>query len=370
MRSFIAALAVIGAQAFETSKYSTFSEKQQANGTFSPITLTIDGVDTTKYLVTDWCSSSGKEYICAMNNRGYIMDTPNWDATNPQFYTPNLLGGYIEWDTDVSAFECGCLNTFYTVKMPGRDWGGSFDTKNDHWFYCDANVQDSLCPEMDLQEANKYSYATTPHKCNSPDGDGHYTYCDGAGQCALNIVEQLGGNDYGPGSQYAINTEQPYHVKVSFEDTDANGNLQSITTTFTQGANTRTMQTQGCSYLQDIDDDISNGMAFVVSAWGEGITDPSVTNWLTKDRCYGTCNVAAQETIKNISIKVGTVKPSGGGGGGYDPTKFDFGDGCATATDGQCGDESCPSVDHCRWSWNKGGRWDDPSADCRCDIAV
>ena len=60
MRSFIAALAVIGAQAFETSKYSTFSEKQQANGTFSPITLTIDGVDTTKYLVTDWCSSSDK----------------------------------------------------------------------------------------------------------------------------------------------------------------------------------------------------------------------------------------------------------------------------------------------------------------------
>ena len=49
-----------GAQAFETSKYSTFSEKQQSYGTFSPITLTIDGVDTTKYLVTDWCSSSDK----------------------------------------------------------------------------------------------------------------------------------------------------------------------------------------------------------------------------------------------------------------------------------------------------------------------
>ena len=77
------------------------------------------------------------------------------------------------------------------------------------------------------------------------------------------------------------------------------------------------MQTQGCGYLQDLDDDIANGMAFVVSAWGKDIWDPSVTNWLTKDRCSGVCTVDAQETIKNISIKVGTVKPSGGG---YDPS--------------------------------------------------
>jgi len=145
--------------------------------------MNIDGVDTTKYIVSDGCSSDGTSYNCAMNNRGYIMDTPTWDANDPKYYRPNLLGGYIEFDADVSGHDCGCMNTFYTVKMPGKDWGGSLDIKNDHWYYCDANVTDSYCPEMDLMEANKYSYATTPHKCDAPDGDGHYSFCDHGGQC-------------------------------------------------------------------------------------------------------------------------------------------------------------------------------------------
>jgi len=81
----------------------------------------------------------------------------------------------------VSGFECGCLNTFYTVSMPGKDWNGKLNPVNDHWFYCDANVADSLCPEMDLQEANKYSWATTPHKCNAVTSSGHYDSCDGSG---------------------------------------------------------------------------------------------------------------------------------------------------------------------------------------------
>lgn len=207
-----------------------------------------------------------------MNNRGFIMNDPVFDTNKPNFYTPNLLGGSVEWDVNVGEFECGCMNTFYTVKMPSRDYGGNLNPANDHWFYCDANVQDSLCPEMDLQEANKYSWATTPHKCNAPNDKGHYDWCDGAGQCALNIVDALEWSGYGPGSQYTINTEQPFHAKVSFEDVDDKGHLNSFSTTLSQNGRTQKMVAHGCSYMDNLVGDIADGMAFVVSAWGEGIT--------------------------------------------------------------------------------------------------
>jgi len=143
----------------------------------------------------------------------------------------------------------------------------------------------------------------------------------------------------------------------------------SFSTTLTQDNRTQVMTANGCSYVKDLQNDIANGMAFVVSAWGQGVTDPKATNWLTKDRCSGVCNVAPTETIKNISIKLGHGHPSGGGGGGYDPSKFQFGNSCATAGDDDCASESCPSVDHCKWSWPWGESYDGPNAHCRCDIA-
>lgn len=142
--------------------------------------------------------------------------------------------------------------------------------------------------------------------------------------------------------------------------------MNSITTTFTQGGNTQTMSTN-CSYLGTIQCDIADGMAFIVSNW-EG--DDS---WLRKDRCSGGCPGGSVETISNITVQTGTVKPSSCGGGPpgpYDPSKYQFGNGCAHATDGQCGAEGCPSTDHCKWSWPWGESYDGPNADCRCDIAT
>jgi len=141
----------------------------------------------------------------------------------------------------------------------------------------------------------------------------------------------------------------------------------------TQNSRTQTMTAHGCDYIKGLQQDIADGMAFVVSAWGEGISDPAVTNWLTKDRCSGVCNVGAVETIKNISIKLGSSKPVPPHPhpvNPYDPSKFQFGNSCASSHDDDCGSESCPSTDHCRWSWPWGESYDGPNAHCRCDIAV
>jgi len=51
-------------------------EQAENYGNFNPINMMIDGVSTTKYIVSDWCSANGSDYVCKMNNRGYIMDDP------------------------------------------------------------------------------------------------------------------------------------------------------------------------------------------------------------------------------------------------------------------------------------------------------
>lgn len=64
--------------------------------------MKIDGKEYTKYIASDWCTSHGASFTCNMDTRGYIIDGPLFDSTNPNFYKPNLLGGSVEWDVDMS----------------------------------------------------------------------------------------------------------------------------------------------------------------------------------------------------------------------------------------------------------------------------
>ena len=147
------------------------------------------------------------------NGRGYLAETPDLDMSNPKYWTPNLLGGSVEYDIDLSNHECGCIAAFYTVMMPGKKPDGSMWIDTDGWGYCDAmQVAGNFCPEFDIMEANKWSWATTPHSCDNP-SNGHYYGCDGGGD-GQNIMNKLGWNGYGPGGQYTINTEKPFHVKL------------------------------------------------------------------------------------------------------------------------------------------------------------
>ena len=38
-----------------------------------------------------------------------------------QYFTPHMLGGYLEYDVDLSGVGCGCMTAFYGVLMPGLD---------------------------------------------------------------------------------------------------------------------------------------------------------------------------------------------------------------------------------------------------------
>lgn len=110
----------------------------------------MDGEEVTKYIASNNCTSEGSSYICEANSSGYIIDAPVFDLNEPNFFRPNLLGGRVEWDVDLSAHECGCVNSFYLVYAPAKAEDGSLE-RTDGYFYCDANaVGGVLCPEFDL----------------------------------------------------------------------------------------------------------------------------------------------------------------------------------------------------------------------------
>lgn len=74
------------------------------------------------------------------------------------FYKPVLLGGSIAFDIDQSNANCGCVNTMYLNSSPAVDEEGNY-WNTDGQYYCDASAgTGSYCPDLDLMEANTWSY--------------------------------------------------------------------------------------------------------------------------------------------------------------------------------------------------------------------
>ena len=172
---------------------------------------------------------SGRTYLGTKDgNGGFSPD---------MFYSPNLVGGSIEWDMDLSQAGCGCNAALYLISMPGYKSDGSPDPSQGGDFYCDANqVGGVWCPEMDIMEANTYAWHMTPHTCDSPSGK-HYWNCDKGG-CGKSI-HSVDGNAYGPGNQYRINSLNKFNAKVNFNGSGSS--MSSITLNLKQGSNSFTL---------------------------------------------------------------------------------------------------------------------------------
>ena len=117
--------------------------------------MTVDGVSKTYYVAAPFSTAGDRNYKVPANGRGYISGSPSLDQSNPDYFRPNLLGGSVEYDVDLSHHECGCIAAFYLVSMPGKHEDGSLWMNTDGWGYCDANkVDGNWCPEFDIMEAN------------------------------------------------------------------------------------------------------------------------------------------------------------------------------------------------------------------------
>lgn len=136
----------------------------------------VDNVETELYVqYPSWSGVTTNDFDVSyvFNKRAYLSTVDSLDTS--KYFKPNLLGGAMEYDVDLSKVGCGCISAIYTVLMPGIDNSG------DPFQYCDANqVGGHWCPEFDIMEANKYAFHVTGHKCDAPT-NGIYPSCDRSG---------------------------------------------------------------------------------------------------------------------------------------------------------------------------------------------
>lgn len=156
----------------------------------------------------------------------YLSLSPSLDTS--KFYSPNLLGGALEYDVDLSNVSCGCVSAVSVVGMPAVDnWRDPFQ-------YCNANrlndPRGHLCPEFDIMQANGYAFQSEAHRCEAP-VDGVYSRCHQS-NCSVNTSHVRPLNAYGKGASYRINTEEPFHVKMDF--LDQNDQFMGYTLTLSQ----------------------------------------------------------------------------------------------------------------------------------------
>ena len=165
-------------------------------------------------------------------DRGYISTSPTPDPYS--YFKPNLLGGYVTYDINISDLPCGCITALYQVLMPAKQEDGSLFER--HYWYCGAQQSKyggELCPEFDIMEANQWGLHTTAHPCEAPSDLGHYTACDFQGQCVVDIEDEGALERYGPGPEFDINTLETFNVRLDYHDFE--GHFVGYTTTLTQG---------------------------------------------------------------------------------------------------------------------------------------
>jgi len=196
---------------------------------YPSLTVQVNGVDTTLFVQYPkaWSSATteGSELSFDYNNRLYLSTVQEVDTS--KYFKPNMLGGSLEYDVDLSEVGCGCVTALYSILMP------AVDNTDDEFKYCDANqVGGHWCPEFDIMEANKYVFRATGHKCDAPT-NGIYSNCDRNGECDIDVLTNALSGDYLPGGTLGIDTNLDFHVKVEFHETD--GLFSGYTVTLTQG---------------------------------------------------------------------------------------------------------------------------------------
>jgi hypothetical protein len=105
-----------------------------------PLKVQVDGVETQLYVTyPKWWSEAttdgDKELNFDYNNRMYLATSREEDpeSVDPtKYFKPNMLGGSMEYDVNLSQVGCGCVTALYTILMP------SVDENVDPWKYCGA----------------------------------------------------------------------------------------------------------------------------------------------------------------------------------------------------------------------------------------
>jgi hypothetical protein len=141
-----------------------------------------------------------------------------------QYMALNLLGKTLRYTTDMRDSGCGCNAAFYLVSMRQNVQPSKCED-----FYCDANhVCGVSCAEVDIQEANQFSWHSTLHTSGDTSGVG----AGYGGGKSWTGPRDFTSEQYGPGAR-CVDTSKPFEVAASFH-TDAHGALAAMEVVLSQ----------------------------------------------------------------------------------------------------------------------------------------
>jgi len=270
------------------------------------MSIIVNGQTQTTYVAQSggvWggVSPSGNALSIKHDTRAYLTSDCIDSFSPSMFTTIPLLDKTLSFDVSLASISCGCNVALYLVSMPAYNSSNQADPTKCGDYYCDANqVCGIYCPEIDIMEANNRAFAITPHKCDNPQGN-YYPSCDGGG-CNQNVY-RLNPSNYGPGSNYLIDTTQWFHVAIQFQS--SGGQLSQIVTTLAQGSNNvqvvHNSGNCGGNYLQQLTQAVQKGMVVTFSYWG---SDAGTMSWLDIPPCdYSqNCDPNQSVTFSNIQI--------------------------------------------------------------------
>jgi len=153
------------------------------------------------------------------------------------------------------------------------------------------DVGGTWCWEMDVQEANKFVMATTPHSCDQAPG-AFISNCDRGG-CGTN-THNVDGNALCPGYGCKINTDEPFKYAITF------GNGQ-MSVKLSQGSNSFAYSAcNDAAYINSMQQALDYGMVMVMSYWGNSYQTMSWLDDMTG--CNGDCDTSGQAVFSDIEI--------------------------------------------------------------------
>lgn len=143
-----------------------------------------------------YCPSAGDLMVAYgsadLHDGGWTIHGGGGAATKTAF---NLIGGYVEYDMDVTGSQTGVIPNIYSVSPSGLGGGGFTDDASQ---YCDDGGSRPYCMEIDWIEANgNCGGATTIHTSPGTGDDG----------CT----------SWGCRTEYNINSGGKFHMKVMYD---------------------------------------------------------------------------------------------------------------------------------------------------------
>jgi len=158
------------------------------------------------------CIDEYGEIEMGHDNRAWVLKGDGSSVPGPNdTLQPNFLGGSLRFEVDVNELGCNCAAGVFLVALDGEE--------------CKKGVYEGTaqpqCSSINVMKANTLGFSTASRDCK----DG-YCNVDNDNMCKTVFS---GSMEYGPGTEYTINTEEPYKVSTHFATNDTN-KLDSIRT--------------------------------------------------------------------------------------------------------------------------------------------